>query len=181
MIYIHHEGYQIKLSEAGVSEKPVLRSLMQFYLYDTSEFNGVDPDRHGSFDYPYFDHYWTEQGKKVEGRLPILIQVNDAVAGFAFINNFSLYVPRTSTTRNLADFFIMRKWRRRKIGKVIAKEIFDMYEGHWEVKQQRENVHAQQFWRNVIHEYTFGSFEEVDWNDEYWDGPIQGFDNSGRL
>lgn len=181
MIFIHHNGYHIKLVEASVIDKPVLRSMIQFYLYDTSEYNGKDPDKHGVFDYMFFDHYFTEHGRQEEGRLPIMIQINDLLAGFALINTFSILTPQTPSTRNLADFFIMRKWRRRSIGKVIVKEIFDTWQGHWEVKQERENISAQQFWRNVIHEYTSGAYKETDLNDERWNGPIQEFDNNGRL
>jgi predicted acetyltransferase len=181
MNYIHHNGYHIKLQTAAVDDKPLLRNLMQLYLYDISEFTTEDPNRHGMFDYPYLDHYWTEQGRQEEGRLPILIQINDEVAGFALINQISHYVPRSGNTRNLAEFFIMRKWRRRSIGKVVVKEIFDTYPGHWEIKQQRENVNALQFWRNVIDEYTNHGYKEVEMNDASWNGWVQEFDNTGRL
>ncbi|RXZ76745.1 acetyltransferase [Paenibacillaceae bacterium] len=178
---INHDGNQIKLLEGTVSDKPVIRNLMQLYRYDTSEFNGKDPDRHGIYDYKYLDHYWTEHGQNEEGRHAILVQINDLLAGFAFINNFSLIVPRTPTTRSLAEFFIMRKWRRRKFGKVIANEIFEMFPGHWEIRQERENVNAQHFWRKVVGEYTSGGYKEVNVNNEEWDGPIQTFNNNGRL
>ncbi|GGF95057.1 GNAT family N-acetyltransferase [Paenibacillus abyssi] len=181
MISINHNGYQIKLLDGAVADKPVFRNLLQLYRYDTSEFNGKDPDKHGIFDYKYLDHYWTEHGRAEEGRIPILIQINDLLAGFALINNFSLVVPRTLETRHLAEFFIMRKWRRRQIGKAIVTEIFDNYQGHWEIRQERENVNAQQFWRNVIHEYTNGGYQEIDQQDERWNGPIQSFNNNGRL
>ncbi|XEC96294.1 GNAT family N-acetyltransferase [Paenibacillus tarimensis] len=181
IISIHHNGFQIKLLEATVTDKPVIRNLLQLYQYDMSEFNGKDPDKHGFYNYNYLDHYWTEHGRKEEGRRAILIQINDFLAGFAFINNFSVVVPRTPTTRNLAEFFIMRKWRRRKIGKVIVSEIFDMYQGEWEIRQERENVNAQQFWRRVIHDYTNGNYTETDLCDEIWDGPVQTFSNNGRL
>lgn len=181
MISIHHNGYQIKLLEATVADKPVFRNLLQLYNYDTSEFNGKDPDRHGLFDYPYLDHYWTEEGRMQEGRIPILIQIDDYIAGFALINRFSLIVPKGPDTRNLAEFFIMRKWRRRQIGKVVVKELFDMYLGQWEIRQERANVNAQQFWHNVIDEYTGGAFHETDCDDEHWDGLIQSFSNKGRL
>jgi predicted acetyltransferase len=181
MIYIHHNGYPIKLVDSSVADKPVFRKLMQLYRYDMSEFNAEDPDIHGVFDYPYLDHYFTEKGKNEESRIAILIQINDIVAGFALINHYSLVVPQTPTTRNLAEFFIMRKWRRRQIGKMVVKEIFDNYLGQWEIRQERGNINAQLFWRNVIDEYTNGGFKETDKNDELWDGPIQSFDNSGQL
>ena len=181
MNLIEHRGYQIKLIDAPISDKPVFRNMMQMYLYDTSEFNGKDPDRHGYYDYPDLDHYWTDTGRSEEGRIPILIQINDELAGFMLINRFSLLYPRDLSTRNLADFFIMRKWRGKRIGRVIVKEIFDMHPGHWEIRQEQANVKSQQFWRTVISEYTIGGYKETLVSDEQWNGPIQQFSNATRI
>jgi len=181
MNLIEHRGYQIQLIDARASDKAVFRSLMQMYLYDTSEFNGQDPDSHGQYDYPDLDHYWTERGRNDEGRIPILIRINDCLAGFMLINRFSLLYPHDSTTRNLADFFIMRKWRGKRIGRIIVKEIFDMFPGHWEIRQQQENEKSQKFWRSAIGEYTNGSFKETLLSDERWQGPVQQFSNLTRI
>lgn len=181
MNIIHHNGSQIKLITAGAGDKPLLRNLLQLYQHEISEFTGADPDAHGIYDYPDLDHYFTAEGRTQEGRLPILIRIDDTVAGFGLINNFSLLAPRTKDTRHLADFFILRKWRRQSIGKAVVKEIFDSYQGYWEVKQRREHEGAQRFWRIVIQEYTNGGYKEADLNDERWDGPVQSFNNNGRL
>ncbi|MBD2844987.1 acetyltransferase [Paenibacillus sp. IB182496] len=181
MISIHHNGYQIRLIDAGPEDKLVFRNLIQLYQYDMSEFKGADPDRHGLFDYSDLDHYWTRHGREAEGRQAILIKIDEAVAGFAFLNNLALSVPRDDTTRHLAEFFIMRRWRRRHLGKVIVKELFDTYPGVWEVREERENRNAQLFWRNVIQEYTGGGFKEQEFDEHAWKGPVQSFDNRGRL
>ncbi|MFS0727976.1 GNAT family N-acetyltransferase [Paenibacillus sp. 1P07SE] len=181
MNLIEHRGYQIKLIDAPQSDKSVFRNLMQMYLYDTSEFNGKDPDKHGFFDYSELDHYWTEVGRTEEGRIPILIQINDKLAGFMLINRFSLLIPRDPATRNLADFFIMRKWRGKRIGRVVVKEIFDMLPGHWEIRQEQENIKSQQFWRTVIGEYTNESYKETILSDDRWQGPVQQFSNATRI
>jgi len=180
MNIIHHGGHQILLLTAGTGDKPLLRNLMQLYLHEISEFTGADPDDHGIFDYPEFDHYFTAEGRQ-EGRLPILIRIDGTAAGFAMINGFSLVAPHTPSTRHLSDFLILRKWRRRSIGKAVVREIFESYPGLWEIKQRREHEGAQRFWRNVIREYTAGGYKETELNDDRWDGFVQTFDNSSRL
>ena len=42
-----------------------------------------------------------------------------------------------------------------------AIQIFDSFPGTWRVGQERGNVVAQLFWRNVISRYTNGQFNEV--------------------
>jgi predicted acetyltransferase len=121
------------------------------------------------------DHYWTKQGRKEEGRIAFLIKVNDEVAGFVLKNNVSSFRERMKDTNTMAEFFIMRKWRRLGIGKIAAHEVFRNFPGHWEVKQMRTNTAAQQFWQAVIHDYTHGHFENIDSFPPKWDGSIQVF------
>ena len=79
--------------------------------------------------------------------------------------------------RAIAEFFIMRKYRRRGIGCAVACQIFDRFPGKWEVQQMVSNQRAQFFWRRVIAHYTNGQYHEVTLHDERWHGPVQFFDN----
>ncbi len=54
-----------------------------------------------------------------------------------------------------------------------------MFPGKWEVRQEAQNLAAQLFWRNVIHEYTAGRYEERLVDNDLWNGPVQSFDGSG--
>ncbi|GIP31879.1 GNAT family N-acetyltransferase [Paenibacillus sp. J2TS4] len=174
---INVNANKIEIRQAAFGDKSVFRNLMQLYQYDTSDFAQLDPDSHGLFEYRYLDHYWTDYGIEAEGRIALLVKVNDQLAGFALINNFSMLLERNSTTRSMAEFFILKKWRRQSIGKTFATEIFDLFPGHWEIKQERDNVQAHSFWRNVINHYTNGIYREFDMKEERWDGPMQVFDN----
>ncbi|MGI8422930.1 MAG: hypothetical protein ACR2NO_02225 [Chloroflexota bacterium] len=42
------------------------------------------------------------------------------------------------------------------------------------------NQGALAFWRKVISRYTDAQFEEVQWNDARWRGPVHFFDNEPR-
>lgn len=145
---------KIELLQVAQPDKIVIRSLMQLYLYDFSEFTGSNVNHHGFFDYPYLDHYWTEPG-----RYPFLIKVNDHAAGFALvrkeINEIGLAV------NIMAEFFVLRKYRRKKVGKKAAFLVFDRFPGKWRVSEIVENVPAQMFWRKIISEYTNGHYDEI--------------------
>ena len=75
----------------------------------------------------------------------------------------------------MAEFFIMRKYRRQGIGEYVARYIFDQFTGAWQVGQIYENKSAIAFWRRVINRYSQGDFQEHDLNSEIWHGPIQTF------
>ena len=148
-------------------EKSVLRNLMHLYLYDLSEFNHEDVDHHGLFEYKYLDHYWTEADRQA-----FFIEVSGHLAGFVLINRHSVVAENANT---IAEFFVMRKYRRQGIGLQVAKEVFDKLPGEWEVREISENTVAQSFWRNVIGTYTGGQYQERVINNERWNGPVQTF------
>jgi predicted acetyltransferase len=164
----------VQIKEASIEQKPVLERLMQLYHYDFSEIEGGDLNGDGLFEYKYLDSYWTESG-----RFPFLIYVNDKIAGFVLVNSHT-YLQKKGKAKSIAEFFVMRKYRRQGIGKMVAFNIFDRFPGKWEVQQTKRNAVAQRFWRSIIGEYTGGNFAETLLDNESWRGPIQSFDNSHR-
>ncbi|MFN7252903.1 MAG: GNAT family N-acetyltransferase [Anaerobacillus sp.] len=155
------EQFNLQIDKAEYEDKGVLRNLINLYEYDVSEFNGSEPNCFGVFEYLYLDHYWTSKSIEEEGRIPYLLKVNGNLAGFVLINNVSC-LNRKDITYTIAEFFILRKWRRKGIGKLVAFKVFSRHAGKWEVAQERENTKAQIFWRSVIYEYTKGNFEELE-------------------
>ena len=158
----------IEIQPASLEEKIILRHLMELYAYDFSEFEHCDVDAHGLFGYDYLDHYWTEPG-----RYPFLVRVEGKLAGLVLVR--TLDESETNLTLSMAEFFILRKYRHRGIGRVVAQRIFDMFPGQWSVAQVENNHAAQAFWRKVISEYTQGNFQETWLNNEEWQGPVQTF------
>ncbi len=80
----------------------------------------------------------------------------------------------------MSEFFVMRKYRRQRVGEGAARALFDRFPGRWEVSEVPENPGAQAFWRKVIAEYTGGCYEEQVLDDERWEGPVQVFESPGR-
>src|SRR5215203_3462290 len=50
----------VEVEPVSYSDKDVLSRLIEFYVYDYSEYMGWDVDAHGVFGYRYLDHYWTD-------------------------------------------------------------------------------------------------------------------------
>ncbi|WP_025850328.1 GNAT family N-acetyltransferase [Paenibacillus ehimensis] len=154
----------IVVSKAAVEQKSVVRNLLELYKYDFTEFDPEDVNEHGLFEYPYLDHYWTE-----EGRHAFLVHVDGKLAGLALIRELG----SDERVYSVAEFFVMKKYRRHGVGREMALALFNRFPGQWEVAQMEENVPAQMFWKRIIDEYTKGSYEEITRDD--WEGPIQTF------
>ena len=161
---------KIEVSPASVDDKSLVQRMMELYQYDISEFENSDLDSHGCFGYSYLDHYWKEKG-----RHPFIVRVGGKLAGFVLVNRHTYL---SGNEWSIAEFFIMRKYRRRGIGKAVAFHIFDQFRGKWEVQEVEANVPAQRFWRKAIAEYTGGHYLETNLNNELWKRPIQYFDNT---
>jgi predicted acetyltransferase len=127
----------IDVSAAQESERGVVRRLMEFCLYDWSELEGWDVDDHGEFGYRWLDHYWTD-----ESRHAFLIRVNGRLAGLALV--------RQESCTEMAEFFILRRYRRSGVGTASAVELIHRFPGRWVVTQHLTNPAATAFWRTAI-------------------------------
>lgn len=165
---------EIELKQADFNDKPVLRNLFELYQYDFSEYENSDVDDHGLYGYRYLDHYWTDPG-----RMAFLIRVNGKLAGFALLRQ--LHDGHSSPTYSIAEFFVMRKYRRKGVGRECARRLFDHYPGRWRVAEEMNNLPSQTFWHNIIEEYTQGNYEEMRLNNEEWRGLVQVFRTEGGV
>lgn len=143
-----------KLIRASEEYKDVLKNLMQFYIYDFSEYVNCDVEEDGLFGaYPSLEDYWKEENH----RFPYVIRKDGKYVGFVLVR---LIESEERNYFSIAEFFIMRKYRREGIGKAVAKQIFNLHKGHWEVYQKESNKPAQPFWNRIIDEHTKGQFKE---------------------
>ncbi len=127
----------VGLEPVRYANKEVLRRLLELYVYDYSEYMGWDVDEHGLFGYRYLDHYWTEPD-----RHPFFIRVDGRLGGFALV--------RAGAPHDMAEFFVMRKYRRSGVGSAAARLVLERFPGAWEVRQLAENTGATTFWRSAI-------------------------------
>jgi predicted acetyltransferase len=144
----------VEVVDATPEHRSVLARLFELYQYDFSEWDGEDVGDDGCFGPGNLDAYWTDRD-----RHPYLLRVDGHWAGFALV--------RSGAPHDMAEFFVMRKFRRRGTGRDAARAIFARFPGEWQVRQMRYNPKATAFWRNSIPV----PFED-DAND---DGPVQRF------
>jgi predicted acetyltransferase len=174
-------GTNVAVNLASEAERPLIEGLFQFYAYDFSEMEpaasaAFEFNAQGRFEaYPYLDEYW-----RTDSRWPLLIRANERVVGFALINTLSH--RGGAIERNMAEFFVARKHRRRgiEVGRGVAAEavrqILSSYPGQWEVAVAERNAAAKSFWpRAIATAPNVREFVRLDGDRKHWRGPIYSF------
>jgi predicted acetyltransferase len=131
-------------------DKPVLLNLVQFYCYDMSVVRGVDVTEHGLFTYRYVDHYFLEPDRDA-----LFVRHDGALAGFVMSRELS------PNEREVAEFFIMRRYRRAGVGTTAAHELFSLHKGRWVVAFDDANTDARAYWPNVVERAAVGAVDRL--------------------
>lgn len=147
------ELQDIRLDEAAPAEAPLLSNLLELYIHDLSAaFPSVELGPDGHFGYPGLALYWSEP----ERRFPFLIRCDGRVAGFALAKRGS---PATEDPEvfDVAEFFVMRRYRRSGVGRRAAILLWNRMPGRWIVRVSEGNLGALPFWEGLITEFTNGA------------------------
>ena len=86
-----------------------------------------------------------------------------------------MVLAQPAGAHSIAEFFVIRKFRRMGVGRSAAVALFGMFEGPWEVAQDQGNPHAQRFWHAVVENYANAGFSVEVLDDERWHGPVLSF------
>ena len=146
----------ITLHLMSEDEKPLLVRLMELYNYEFTEFSGDDIGEFGYYGYSHIDDYWTEAG-----RYPYLIRVDNKIAGFALVCPHCWFRTEENA-RSIGEFFVMLKYRKNGVGGEVARRLFDMHRGSWEITFWKNNLPAAAFWKKIVGEYTNESYRECE-------------------
>jgi predicted acetyltransferase len=155
------------IDPARREDAPILAALFELYAYDLSDTLDLDVGDDGRYPVPPFDVYWTDPRCHA-----FLIRVEGRLAGFALVTERSR-LTGDEHVRDMAEFFVMRRYRRRGVGEQVAVGLFRRFPGAWEVRQRFANVAATAFWRRIIGRHA--EFSELTFDDERWRGPVQRF------
>ena len=145
----------VLIEKVEKQNKHIIENLMQFYQYDFTDFGGEHTNKQGKFTYTYLDSYWEDTD-----RHPFLVTYNGEIAGFSLVNTHSLL--GNTDTYSIAEFFILRYLRNKKIGQTAAKQIIKTFPGKWEVSQTKENKKAQDFWLKLVKSLVNENFKRVE-------------------
>lgn len=115
----------------------LLGRLLQLYLHDFSEHTGWDVDEHGLFHYAWLDAYRHEKGRHA-----YVFRIEGRPAGFALV--------REAERIHMAEFFVLRRYRRAGVGLAAARHLLEAHAGPWSITELATNPEATSFWRRAI-------------------------------
>jgi predicted acetyltransferase len=134
----------IELIPATREQEPILANLLELYAHDFSEFHTLELGPEGRFGYKNLPLYWVEPN-----RHPFLVRVNGKLAGLVLVKRGS-EISDNETIWDMAEFFVVRGYRRRGIGAQIAHEVWRRFPGLWEIRVMEANRLGLQFWERAI-------------------------------
>ena len=139
---------QIEVLPATTEQQPVLANLFELYAHDFSELSDLKIGVDGRFGYEPLSLYWSESN-----RFPFLVRANGELAGFVLVQQGS-QVSGAGEIWDVAEFFILRGYRRHGVGMKVAHDVWRMFTGRWEVRVADKNLVARAFWKHAVSEFT---------------------------
>jgi predicted acetyltransferase len=139
---------QVEVIAATPEQEEVLGNLLELYIHDFSEFREVDLGPTGRFGYRSLPLYWIDLD-----RHPFLIRADGNLAGFALVKRGS-GVSGSKTVWDMAEFFVIRGYRRQSVGIEVTHRLWKRFPGLWEIRVMQSNVPGRQFWARAISVFT---------------------------
>jgi len=139
---------RIELVRATPEQQPIVANLMELYVHDFSEFYPIEPGPDGRFGYKDLALYRSDAD-----RLPFLVRANGGWAGFVLIRREQA-AAGAAAFWDLAEFFILRAWRRRSVGTVVAHQLWQRHPGQWQVRVMEANAAGCSFWENAVRTFA---------------------------
>ncbi len=134
---------QISLKEIDKESRHILENLFPFYIYDMSEYMEWSPNEEGTFTFnsSSLDAYW-----QADDHIPYFIYVGVELAGFALVRRY----PPDTSTYDIEQFFVLRKFKGKGIGKQALAHIVNAFPGQWQIRVLMENTGALNFWQSAV-------------------------------
>ena len=139
---------RVEVLPAAWEQEPVLANLLELYAHDFSELRDLDVGEDGRFGYGALPLYWTEPG-----RFPFLVRVDGRLAGLVLLRRGSA-ISGEEAVWDMAEFFVVRGYRRRRIGTQVAHEVWRRFPGRWEVRVIEKNDAVRRFRQGAISSFT---------------------------
>ena len=117
----------VTLDSATPADATLLSNLLELYTHDLSAaFPSVELGPDGRFGYDKLPLYWTEPDR----RFAFLIRCDGRVAGFALATRGSPVVADPDVF-DVAEFFVLRQYRRSGVGREAALLLWNRFPGAW--------------------------------------------------
>src|SRR5262249_25160421 len=146
---------EVTIDAASATSAPILSRLLELYVHDLSRVFDIEIGDDGRFGYDRLALYWSEPNT----HFAFLVRIGTRLGGFALVARGS---PATDDPEDLdvAEFFILRLYRRTGIGRQAAFLLWNRLPGHWVVRVSEAHSAGLAFWEPTIREYTGGAFAQ---------------------
>ena len=114
-----------RYTPAGPEDHPRLLALLQLYAYDFSEHLPLHVADDGRFHLPSVSAKLIDPGSHA-----FVIRVDDRLARFALVQSHS-YLTGAAGVFDMAELFVMRRYRRCGVGEQVATGLFAAFRGPW--------------------------------------------------
>jgi predicted acetyltransferase len=137
---------QVTLESASAEHAVLLSNLVELYIHDLSAmFPHVRLGEDGRYGYPALPSYLSGES----GRRAFVIRHDGVVAGFVLARRGSPASDDPSVL-DVAEFFVLRQFRARGVGRAAAARLWELMPGSWTVRASASNPAAINFWREVV-------------------------------
>lgn len=147
----------LEVIAAEQADQATISNLIQLYLYDMASAVPFPVGADGKYAYTMMDAFWEH---------PYLLKVDGEIAGFVLVIN-RCPITKTSPCWFMAEFFVMRPYRRKSIGKDAFAELRARHPGLWHVATVTHNKKGEAFWATVIPDNRCEKqdirFDEMNW------------------
>lgn len=149
-----------------------IEKLMQFYMYDSSEWIPLSFDDEGKFFIRSKDAYWAHAGTHA-----FFIEVDGETAGFATVDT---EVVDVDTHFSIGYFFVSRRFRGTGSGATAAEMLIRRFPGAWQIFHVNANSGAAAFWKKVVPRLSQGEFSKRIQEIDGYDCTLYKFSQPGR-
>ena len=141
----------IKIQKGTKENLKIARNLVHYYIYDMGIPMGWDPREDGVFDgCDEMAENWTN-----EKYHSYLIYNGEIPIGFAVVKE----LDENEIEYEIEEFFVLRRYRKKNIGKKIAVKLFESFKGRWQIRILKQNTPAISFWKRVLTTYTNNKYK----------------------
>jgi predicted acetyltransferase len=131
----------------GNTERRWIENVYPFYLHDLSEFSEsiYHLNEGGIWEPDYLPVWFSAAGAR-----PLVLRAGKQRIGFAFVGQEPFSYRSFDVDQRLSEFFILRSFRGRGLGRAAAISVLQAFPGVWELFTLRSNRPAQAFWEQVL-------------------------------
>jgi predicted acetyltransferase len=148
----------LEVVPAMAADKETIANLIQLYLYDMTD-EGVWPiGADGRYAYEFLERFWQH---------PYLLRLDGELAGFALVID-KCVLTGEKPCWFMAEFFVLRGYRRRGIGRQAVAGVLARHPGRWHVAATHSHVRSEAFWARALDGRVGLATRELTFEGEEW-------------